>query len=401
MKKAITLLAVILFIVAGCGGGNQSGTQSDGFITVDVTASYPKKELILQDFMDVEYVPLETSDEFITSAQILTVGKEIIVFRNIRRGGAFGDGDLFLFDINTGKGLRKINRLGQGPEEYTNAAGVVINEDNDEMIVNNTYASKVLVYDLLGNFKWSFNQSKDFFFNQIGDLDKNNLICYDIATELINNGLKSNYFSIVSKKDGSIKEIQIPYKEKKLLNVYETDENGSVSIRSSIWNRTLIPHRDSWILVEPSADTIYSLSSNHTMEPFIVRTPSVQSMNPEVFLFPGVLTDRYYFMQTVKKMFDPDTGFPSTDLMYDRQENTIFECVVYNDDYSKKRPMSLAYETPMFAFGNNEIAVIRKLEAHELVEAYEKGELKGKLKEVAATLEEESNAVLMLAKYKK
>ena len=63
MKNEITTLAIILFIAAGVGGCKQSGTNG-GLITVDVTAGYPEKELILQDFMDVEYIPLETNDEF-------------------------------------------------------------------------------------------------------------------------------------------------------------------------------------------------------------------------------------------------------------------------------------------------------------------------------------------------
>ena len=37
----------------------------------------------------------------------------------------------------------------------------------------------------------------------------------------------------------------------------------------------------------------------------------------------------------------------------------------------------------------------------DLIEANENGELKGKLKEIASTLDEESNPVLMLARYKK
>ena len=41
------------------------------------------------------------------------------------------------------------------------------------------------------------------------------------------------------------------------------------------------------------------------------------------------------------------------------------------------------------------------LQAHELVEAYGKGRLKGKLKEIATTLDEESNPVIMLIKHKK
>ncbi|MDR2145048.1 MAG: hypothetical protein LBE91_01130 [Tannerella sp.] len=56
------LVTILLIIMAGCGG---DGRQSpDGFITVDVTVKYPKKELILQDFMDVEYIALETNDDY-------------------------------------------------------------------------------------------------------------------------------------------------------------------------------------------------------------------------------------------------------------------------------------------------------------------------------------------------
>jgi hypothetical protein len=62
--------------------------------------------------------------------------------------------------------------------------------------------------------------------------------------------------------------------------------------------------------------------------------------------------------------------------------------------------MSLVYEYPMFTFTNSEIAFIKRLEAGDLIEAYKEGKLNGKLKEIAAELDEESNAVIMLAKYK-
>ena len=59
MKQTKTILAVILLVVlAGCGENKQSNND---LIIVDVSKSYPKKELILQDFMDVEYVALETT----------------------------------------------------------------------------------------------------------------------------------------------------------------------------------------------------------------------------------------------------------------------------------------------------------------------------------------------------
>ena len=40
MKRSITILPTILFIVAGFIGCNQSKPKSEGFITVDVTATY-------------------------------------------------------------------------------------------------------------------------------------------------------------------------------------------------------------------------------------------------------------------------------------------------------------------------------------------------------------------------
>jgi hypothetical protein len=403
MRRTTTLSVMILLMMAGCIGCTPSATQSNDFITVDVTASYPQKELILQDFLDVEYIPLETSDEFITTAHIQAIGKDIMLFRNaIRRAS---NGDIFIFD-RKGKALRKINRVGQNDEEYTNIYEIVLDEDKGEMFVNDLFIRKVFVYDLFGNFKQSFRHRNDLLFNRTGNFDRDHLIGHDSYFDF-NNGVidkKKNCFWIISKQDGSVKEIPILYKEQKSITLLQRDVNGRIVNDRTIYNRELIQYRDSWILVQVSADTIYSYSLDHTMKPFIVRTPSVQSMNPEIFLFPGVLTNRYYFMQTVKKEYDfvADTGFPNTDLVYDRQENAIYECIVYNDDFTYKKPMSLVFEIPMFSIINsNEIAFMKRLEAPDLVEAYGKGQLKGRLAEIAAGLDEESNAVIMLAKYKK
>ncbi len=86
------------------------------------------KELILQDFMDVEYIPLETNDEFVTQGKVMAIGAEVILITNW-----YNDGNLFVFDRNTGKGLRVINRKGQGNEEYIGFAEVVLDETNNEI----------------------------------------------------------------------------------------------------------------------------------------------------------------------------------------------------------------------------------------------------------------------------
>jgi hypothetical protein len=45
---------------------------------------------------------------------------------------------------------------------------------------------------------------------------------------------------------------------------------------------------------------------------------------------------------------------------------------------------------------NGTILCAGALQPHKLIEAYEKGELKGKLKEIASSLNEDSNPVLMI-----
>ena len=136
------MLGAILFILMGCGVD-----KSDSLITVDVTVNYPKKELVLQDFMDVEYIPLETTDEFVVKGKITDVGKDILVLTNVRQG------EILIFDRSTGKGLKKINRRGQGPEEYILPFNVHLNKEEDEMFVNDGPSSKIQVYDLDGNYK--------------------------------------------------------------------------------------------------------------------------------------------------------------------------------------------------------------------------------------------------------
>ena len=101
MKWIITIPAILLFALAGCGKDKQSTNE---LIIVDVTKNYPEKELILQDFMDVEYIPLETNDEFVTQGKVMAIGAEVILITNWAN-----DGNLFVFNRKTGKALKKIN----------------------------------------------------------------------------------------------------------------------------------------------------------------------------------------------------------------------------------------------------------------------------------------------------
>jgi hypothetical protein len=385
MKKTNSIWVIILFAMAGCGENNQS---TDTFVTVDVTKYYPKKELVLQDFMDVEYIPLETNGDFITQDLVLDITGNMILLRNYPQ-----DGNIFIFDRN-GKALRKINRKGQGGEEYTIYMKVALDEDRAEIFVNDRPASRILVYDLDGNFKRSLKQDYIVNFSYVYNFDRENLICYNEYGE----GLPS--VAVISKQDGSLTgELQLPFKEKIPVQVEFEMNNATYNTRPDTY-RPILPYFDRWILVESSSDTVYSYQPGHTIRPVMVRTPPVQSTNPVVFLFPSLFTDRYYFMDAVKREVDAgkDEWFPSTNLMYDKQEKAIFRYTVCNGDYTGETPVNINKAVPVI---NEEIVAWQSLQTTDLVEAYGKGKLKGRLKEIAAELDEDDNPVIMLLKHKK
>ena len=387
MKKVITTLAIILFITAGFVGCKQSDTNQ--LITIDVTKSYSKKKLILQDFMDVEYIPLETNDEFVTQGDVMAIGSKYIIAKNWTR-----EGDIYVFDRKTGKAIRKINKLGKGPEEYSHLTDIVLDEQKNELFINCLISKKILVYDLLGNFKRSFNHAEDTRYTDVFNYDTDNLICYNelmVYKDGQNRG-NDSFHMIVSKQDGSVtRSVSIPF------DVIKTPfivGEGGKTVASFV--SPIIPYHNTWLLVETSSDTVYNnIPKEDKLIPFLVKSPTA---NPVIFLTMGTITDRYCFMTTVKKEFDFTTqrGFMNNDLMYDKQENAVFEPAIFNGDYVKKQKVDMTSHP----VNGDEIAAFQNLQAFKLVEAYKKDELTGKLKEIAAELDEESNPVIMLMKEK-
>ncbi|WP_371291218.1 6-bladed beta-propeller [Bacteroides sp.] len=375
-----------LFLIIGLLGCVEKEEKTN-VITVDVTTTYPKKELVLQDLMDVEYIPLETNDEFITQGSVMAIGEKYILVKNWSH-----DGNIFVFDRKTGKGIRKINRKGQGDGEYSFINGIILDEDNNEMFVNCASTKKIYVYDLSGNFKRDFKHVEGGEYLEVFNYDKNNLICYDMSLYYKEGQPREenrSYHLIISKQDGSVtQKIYIPFD---VIKTPVVQKGGAVAMTSI---RSIIPYQKEWLLVETSSDTVYNyVPEKNQLNPFLIKSPT---RDLEILLTMGVVTDRYCFMHTVKKDFDFTTGrgFLITDLMYDKQENAVFEANVLNGDFVEKQNVDMLSD-PM---NGDEIVAIQPLAANKIVDAYKNDGLKGKLKEIAAGLDEESNPVIMLVK---
>ena len=387
MKKTNSILAITLLILAVVTGGSKEIT--DDPVMVNVRGSYSKKQIKLQDIFDLEYVALESTDDFICGGAVKDISDRYIAVTNENN-----DGDIFIFDRN-GNGLKKINHRGQGPGEYIHAGCITLDEVNNEMIISSVARSQILVYDFNGNFIRNVKLQDGYNTNGIKNLDKEHWMCISFSMPI---GTNPSFF-ILSKKEGIIvKTIEMPYKNL-ISNSVRIGDGPFGSIPAVGYPCEVFPYRDNWMLAHSSSDTVFMYSLNHKMTPVIVRTPTIQSMNPETFLVRYMFTDRYWFMESVKKEYDVSTKqFPTKHLMYDNKEKAIFEYEIFNEDYSDK-PFILSDGQSINS--GCEIALFAKYEAFELLEANKKGKLKGKLKEITSKLKEDDNPVIILLMHKK
>ena len=383
MKKTFISAILMMATLVAC----KSPSTKLEPVTINVESDYPEKELILQDFVDVEYVPLETNDEFINKGWVKAVGKNLLAIVN---GGT--DGDIFLYERSTGKGIRKINRKGQGGEEYTQITQIVLDEEQNEMFIVDYPRQKFMVYNLEGKFLRSFNFDENSYYSFVYPYDKAHLIVYKDCAH--HGQPEKSCHAIISKQDGkTIRELSLPYEE--LEDIRYTGMHEKYGEITAVPAHYLtVPARKDWYLASISSDTIYRHLPNGNKHPYMVRTPSINSMDPEVFLFPKMMTERYDFLVSIKKKMEDNFSFPSTNLIYDKQEKSTYTYIIRNADFEGSNVA--LWESSL----SPEIASYRTLHAHELVEAYEKGKLKGKLKEIASTLDEEDNGVVMLLKQK-
>ena len=75
---------------------------------------------------------METTDEFVTLGWLQAIGKDVMIVRNMFAA----DGNIFIYD-RKGKAVRKINRRGQGNEEYYATNGIYLDDEKGEMFVGN------------------------------------------------------------------------------------------------------------------------------------------------------------------------------------------------------------------------------------------------------------------------
>ena len=157
MKKTLLSISISL-ILSACTGAN---TMKQGeFAIIDIeTALQNPQELSIADLgKNLTYVPLETLDESVV--KLGSQSKMIVTDQYIFVGD--GQSPLLSFDRSTGKFLRNIGRIGQGPGEYSNSTTMEVDAEAKRIYIRRS-ASSYQCYDFEGNFLHTLTMPDDRF----------------------------------------------------------------------------------------------------------------------------------------------------------------------------------------------------------------------------------------------
>jgi len=160
MKKThITISLCTALLLASCGGNSTSTTGEVATIDVETAFQNPQ-ELLLSDLGEkLTYIPLETLEESLvklgSSSKMVVTDKYIFVGENSM--------PLSCFDRSTGKFLRHIGSVGQGPGEYSGSASMEVDEVA-KRIYFSVKGSRYQCYDFEGNFLSTVTMPDDHFF---------------------------------------------------------------------------------------------------------------------------------------------------------------------------------------------------------------------------------------------
>ena len=379
MRKILYLFTVFatFILINGCFSDK---SNSNKMIQVNVSISYPEKEIYLEDLAEIQYLQLKLDHEFLyNDIRIITSTKIITINRF--------NGDILLFS-KEGLPFSKFNHQGNGPNDYPNIDLLIYDEMVDEFFIKSD--RKINVYSTSGEFKRTLVLKEGaFLINEIVNFDINSFLLYDDYEVF------PSSFSFISKKDGSLIETIDVSKNKKINIMYRQNvDNGFSLLRAPAYH--IVKYNEGYLLTDFSIDTVFFLSGDKKLSPILVRKPLIQSMDPVIYLNSFIVAGDYEFMTSIT-VKNENNQLPRKYLMRDKKTGSIYQQKIIFNDYKGKQ-VTLSPET-IYKTQNSQSGLI-VLSLVELQEANRENRIIGRLKELVENSDEDGNDIFMLLRFK-
>ncbi len=347
--------------------------------TIDITKSYSKKELVLQNIATINYIPLETSNNILIdkNRKIIVTSTEIIVY-NIKQG------DILLFN-KQGKFIRKFNHKGQSEREYISLMNI-ITDDNRLFVISE---NNLPIYNNNGIYEGSLTIPPKISKPSIIHWNKNIFLGYKkppFSPDYNPKWVKSELV-FFDKSTG-----------KTTANIPLTCRNGvdavhRIKIGRSTINLSKLPSLKIFkktnkgiVINEIACDTTFILTQNKTLKPLLIRTPKPLPTDKPLKMLKvdAIINDNIFFNVMLKQQ---KGKFPTTKYMWNSTVQQFFEYTLKNADVKDSEKLVSLEKYSL-------------LPVDDLKELLAENKLTGKLKTLAEKLKEDDNPVLMTVNFK-
>ena len=389
MKKT-TIYLMALWLIGFSACTNQQKENNGPLPVADFEKEYPEKDLLVSEHADVEYIRLETTDEVLLdgiASLYLSVTDRFIVTNNMR------EGRIFVFD-RQGKHLHNFMRKGQSGEEFVFANRVRVDDKAEEIFVLDT-RNKVLVYTLDGKFKRVLDIPKDMRADDLWNYDDEWLLSYDSYNlDIPNKECSEQPFFLLSKKEGSVKRIDVNAKDRIGPRIY-FEQNGQKGVMSVSFNY-IYKNGDEFVLSELGNDTVFMLKQGK-VSPLLVRTPGSKAKEVRSMMSaPLKLGDYIGVAEAPKKLELENTKFATKDVFLNLK--TGEGCILgLKDDVNFVEPTGIRHSNERVEAPKNHILWMP--DTDRLFQWKEEGKLKGKLAEMLEDMSEDDNPILIIYKF--
>lgn len=385
-KYTSKFLLLFCFLVCSCS--NVLQTDSD-LIVFDYNQSYPEIYLRLSDVADVRYIKMGGVDkEFMISARSV-LAEDFYVNEQTERIYTVQGEQLLMYDMS-GNPLRRLIRVGRGPQEYLSLFSFRVDEDNNTVSVYDMRGNSFLEYDTLFNFKRKFSFKVPTIKNMM-KLNGDTLLVYNHSKPYgWVDGMPRFFFLASESTAQQIKPINIYFERPEL----DDDQESAWILYPS-----LIRGKGGVFMTNKRCDTVFRIDTKSLeVKPHFVDITNYNT--PECMTIPSYETADYLFLETnFKAKLSPKMEHRY--FVYDKHKRQIFRLKV--DNWQNPYGIQLTLVNDQCALTANLATLTEGYMAIFLSTVFledNMDKLPSELQEITKTMDENDNPLLMLIKLK-
>ena len=394
--KNITLFFILMLALSACTSQPKEPANST-LPVLDLSKDYPEIKVDIHELGEVEYIPLETTDESIMRVGLYHyISNDYIIVQDL--------GVMQIFD-RKGKHITRFDHTGPGPKEYHYIHGCKADFRAKELYIYDP--KKIQVYSFSGEWIRTVGNipegiRPEFTF----DYNEKYLITHNVFHDYWNFEklpVDLTPYYLIDKQTGEF--IPLPLTVKNRISrivhkeIKDISENVAQPIVEKILINPMLANGSDILIADFGLDTLYSYK-NDRLTPIAVQYPSAHSTNPPVVIAPFFYTDQFLIFKPVEIRYDSKYALQPLDdaplMMWNRKTNEIYRIQLYDSNRPNRKLKNtmegMQLENP------NQIFIAHY--ADKLCTDNEEGKLKGKLKEVASKLTEEDCHVVAICKLK-